>query len=158
MYLSYIYILKWSRSLVSDSLQPHGLYIPWNFPGQNTGVGGGGGLVTKSCLPLVNPWIVPCQAPLSMGFPKQEYWSGLPFPSPGDLPNPGMEPRSPALQADSLSSEPPGKPLNHHYLGPTRYMVAFVFFVYLACFLLTSSYSKCYIQRLLGSLLPSIQG
>ena len=45
-----------------------------------------------------------------MGFSRQEYWSGLPFPSPGDLPNPGIEPRSPALQADSLPSEPPGKP------------------------------------------------
>ena len=46
-----------------------------------------------------------------MGFSRQEYWSGLPFPSPGDLPNPGIEPRSPALQADTLTSEPPGKPL-----------------------------------------------
>ena len=46
-------------------------------------------------------------APLSMGFPRQEYWSGLPFPSPGDLPYPGIEPRSPALQAESLPSEPP---------------------------------------------------
>ena len=45
-----------------------------------------------------------------MGFSKQEYWSGLPFPSPGDLPNPGIEPTSPALQADALTSEPPGKP------------------------------------------------
>ena len=45
-----------------------------------------------------------------MGFPRQEYWSGLPFPSPGDLPDPGIEPMSPALQADSLPSEPPGKP------------------------------------------------
>ena len=44
-----------------------------------------------------------------MGFSKQEYWSGLPFPSPGDLPDPGIEPRSPALQADALTSEPPGK-------------------------------------------------
>ena len=50
------------------------------------------------------------QAPLSMGFSGQEYWSGLPFPSPGDLPNRGIKPRSPALQADALSSEPPGKP------------------------------------------------
>ena len=48
--------------------------------------------------------------PLSMGFPRQEYWSGLPCPPPGDLPDPGVEPRSPALQADSLPSEPPGKP------------------------------------------------
>ena len=50
------------------------------------------------------------QAPLSMGFSRQEYWSGLPFPSPGDLPNPGIEPGPPALQADSLPSEAPGKP------------------------------------------------
>ena len=54
------------------------------------------------------PWTVARQAPPSMGFSRQEYWSGLPFPSPGDLPNPGMEPGSPALQADALSSEPPG--------------------------------------------------
>ena len=47
-----------------------------------------------------------------MGFSRQEYWSGLPFPSPGDLPNPGVEPRSPTLQADALTSAPPGKPLN----------------------------------------------
>ena len=51
-----------------------------------------------------------CQAPLSMRFSRQAYWSGLPFPSPGDLPDPGIEPRSPALQADSLPTEPPGKP------------------------------------------------
>ena len=51
---------------------------------------------------------VACQAPPSMGFSRQEYWSGLPFPSPGDLPNPGLEPRSPALEADALTSEPPG--------------------------------------------------
>ena len=51
------------------------------------------------------------QAPLSMEFSRQEYWSGLPFPSPGDLPDPGVEPRSPTLQADALPSEPPGKPL-----------------------------------------------
>ena len=51
------------------------------------------------------------QAPLSVGRSRQEYWSVLPFPSPEDLPNPGIEPRSPALQADSLLSEPPGKPI-----------------------------------------------
>ena len=55
-------------------------------------------------------WTAAHQAPLSMGFSRQEYWSGLPFPSPGDLPNPGIKPRSPALQADTLTSEPPGKP------------------------------------------------
>ena len=58
---------------------------------------------------FVTPWTVAHQAPLSMGFSRQEYWSGLPFPSPGDLPNPGIEPGSPALQADALSPEPPGK-------------------------------------------------
>ena len=69
-----------SRSVVFDSLQPHGLYIAR-------------------------------QAPLSMGFSRQEYWSGLPVPSPGDLPDPGIELRSPTLQEDSLPSEPPGKPI-----------------------------------------------
>ena len=54
--------------------------------------------------------LVAHQGPLSMGFSRQEYWSGLPFPSPGHLPDPGIEPRSPALQADALTSEPPGKP------------------------------------------------
>ena len=58
---------------------------------------------------VVTPWTVACQVPLSMGFPRQDCWSGLPFPSPGDLPDPGMKPRSPALQADSLPSEPRGR-------------------------------------------------
>ena len=56
------------------------------------------------------PWTVAYQAPPSMEFSRQEYWSGLPFPSPGDLPDPGIEPRSPALQAEALPSELPGKP------------------------------------------------
>ena len=68
------------------------------------------GLVTKSCLTLMTPWTVVRQAPLSIGFSRQEYWSGLPFASPGDCPNPGVEPRSPALQADSLPTELPVKP------------------------------------------------
>ena len=59
---------------------------------------------------FATPWTVAYQTPLSMD--RQEYWSGLPFPSPGDLPNPGTEPRSPALEADTLPSEPPGKPLS----------------------------------------------
>ena len=58
---------------------------------------------------FATPWTVAYQAPLSMGFSRQEYWSGLPFPSPGDLPSPGIEPGSPTLQADALPSEPPGK-------------------------------------------------
>ena len=62
----------------------------------------GGDLFTKSCLTPVTPWTVACQVPQSMGFSRQEYWSGLPFPSPGDLPDPGIEPGSPALHADSL--------------------------------------------------------
>ena len=58
--------------------------------------------------PFATLWTVAHQAPQSVGFSRQEYWSGLPFPSPGDLPNPGIEPRSPALQADALTSEPRG--------------------------------------------------
>ena len=66
--------------------------------------------VAQACLTLCHPWTAALQAPLSMGFSRQEYWSGLPCPPPGDLPNLGIEPRSPALQADSLPSEPVGKP------------------------------------------------
>ena len=65
-----------------------------------------------SCVQLFQIlWTVACQAPLSMGFSRQEYWSGLSFPSPGDLPDRGTESWCLALQVDSLSSEPPGKPL-----------------------------------------------
>ena len=63
-----------------------------------------------SCVQLfATLWTVAYQASPSMGFSRQEYWSGLPFPSPGDLSDPGIEPRSPALEADTLTSEPPGK-------------------------------------------------
>ena len=58
---------------------------------------------------FVTPWTVARQAPLSMGFSRQKYWCGLPFPSPGDLSNSGIESGSPELQADALTSEPPGK-------------------------------------------------
>ena len=67
----------------------------------------GVGLVAKLCPTLATSWTVACQAPLSMRFSRQEYWSGLAFPSPGDLPDPGIEPGSPALEADALTSEPP---------------------------------------------------
>ena len=60
-------------------------------------IGGGGGLVAKLCRTLATPWTVACQAPPSMGFSRQDYWSGLPFPSPGDHPDLGIKPRSPAL-------------------------------------------------------------
>ena len=63
-------------------------------------------LVVSDCAIL---WSIANQAPLSMGFSRQEYWSGLPFPSPWELPDPGIEPRSPALEADALTPEPPGK-------------------------------------------------
>ena len=68
----------------------------------------------KSLRPVrlfVTPWTVAYQAPPSMGFSRQECWSGLPFPSPGDLPDPGNKPGSPALWAGALPSEPPGKPI-----------------------------------------------
>ena len=58
---------------------------------------------------FLTPWTVAYQAPPSMGFSRQEYWSGLPFPSPGDLPNPGIEPGSPAFRANALLSELPGR-------------------------------------------------
>ena len=70
----------------------------------------GGGLVTKLCPTLAISWTVACQAPLSVGFSRQEYWSGLPFPSPGDLPDPGIEPVSPALAGGFFTTEPSEKP------------------------------------------------
>ena len=79
LYRSFLLLSLFSHSVVSNSLQPHGLYVAF-------------------------------QAPLSMGFPRQEYWSGLPFPSPGDLPDPGIEPMSPALQVDSLPLSHPESP------------------------------------------------
>ena len=68
-------------------------------------------LVTQLCLIYGNPMdlTIACQAPLSMEFSRKKYWSGLPFPSSGDIPDPGIEPGSPALEADVLTSEPPGK-------------------------------------------------
>ena len=68
-------------------------------------------LVAKSCLILVTPWTVAHQAPLSMGFSRQEHWSGLPFPPPGNLPNPGIQSASPALAGGFFTTEPCGKPI-----------------------------------------------
>ena len=69
------------------------------------------GLVAQLCSTLCSPTdYTACQAPLSMGCPGQEYWSGLPFPSPGDLPNRRIKPRSPALTGRLISTEPPAKP------------------------------------------------
>ena len=64
---------------------------------------------------FATPWTVTHQAPPSMGFSRQEYWSGLPFPTPGDLPDPGIEPESPALASKFFTTEPPGKPPDPTY-------------------------------------------
>ena len=66
---------------------------------------------------FATPCTVACQAPLSMGFPRQEYWSGLPFPSPGDLPDPGINPRSSALASELFNSEPLGEPQSINAIG-----------------------------------------
>ena len=115
---------------MSDSVWPHRrqptrLPHPWDSPGKNTGVGCHFLLQcmkvkVKSLIRvrlLATPWTAAYQAPPSMGFSRQEYWSGLPFPAPGVLPDPGIEPGSPTLvkaevKADALTSEPPGKPCN----------------------------------------------
>ena len=72
-------------------------------------------LLSRVRLFAIHGLYVAHQAPPSMGFSRQEYWSGLPFPSSGDLPDPGIEPRSPTLQADALTSAPPGKPKIYSY-------------------------------------------
>ena len=100
-----VYIYKWVHMKVKLS---HSVC----FINENNVYTFGGGLITKLCPTLVTPWNVVCQAPLSMGFSRQEYWSGLPFPSLGDLPDPGIELKSPALKADSLATEQQGKPLS----------------------------------------------
>ena len=85
-------------------------------------------LKSLSCVQLFGiPWTIAYQAPQSMEFSRQEYWSGWPFPSPGDLPNPGIEPGFPALQADALPSEPPGTPRLAYigaYLGIGLYLLS----------------------------------
>ena len=108
-----------SNSVRPHRRQPTRLPRPWDSPGKNTGVGCHFLLQcrkvksesegTQSCRLFATPWTATYQAPTSMGFSRQEYWSGLPFPSPGDLPNSGIEPRSPALQMDAVPSEPPRK-------------------------------------------------
>ena len=77
---------------------------------------------------FATPWTVAYQVPPSMGFSRQEYWSGLPFPSPGDLPHPGIEPGSSAPEADALVSESPGKPYEYqtHIQLPIRHYHLYV--------------------------------
>ena len=105
----YTCVVKVTFIFMADSLQPHGLQptkllCPWDSSCQITGK-------VKSLSrvqPFATPWTVAYQGLPSMGISRQEYWSGLPFPSPEHLPNPGIEPRSPPLQAEALPSEPPG--------------------------------------------------
>ena len=86
---------------------PLGSSLPPQTPGPIAS-GSNCGLAAMSCPTLVTPRTVALQAPLSMGFLRQEYWSGLPFPSPGDLPNPGSKPVSPPLADGFFNTEPPG--------------------------------------------------
>ena len=74
---------------------------------------------------FATPWTAAQQAPLPMGFARQEYWSGYPFPSPGDLPNPGIKPTSPALAGEFFTTEPPGKPKNNstYLISGGNYMI-----------------------------------
>ena len=96
--------------------------LPSNAGGADSISGGNGGLVTKSCLTLVTPWTAAHQASLSMGFPRQDYGRSLPFSSPGDLPNSGMEAMCPALVGGFFTTEPPGKPKNSHH-GPKEQLL-----------------------------------
>ena len=86
--------------------------VKWkkDVPTASLGSGVSGGLVTKLCPTLATPWTVAHQASLSMGLPRQEHWSGLPCPPPGELPHPGMELVSPASADRFFTTEPPGKP------------------------------------------------
>ena len=94
--------------------QPTPAFLPGWFHGQRSLMGymQSSGLVTQLYPNICNLVDSTCQAPLSMWFPRQEYWSGLPFPSPGDLSDPGIEPQFPALQTDSLPTEPPGNTIH----------------------------------------------
>ena len=103
----------WIRSWVTK--------IPWRRKWQPTLASSPGNPMDRGTLLLLlshfghiqlfaTPWIVAHQAPLSKGFPRQEYWSGLPFPSPGELLNPGVKPEPPAVGGRSFTTEPPGKP------------------------------------------------
>ena len=94
-------------------------------------------LVTQSCLTVLTPWTVAHQASLSRGFFRQEHWSELPCPPPGILPNPGIEPRSQALQVDSLPSEPPGRP----YISISN-LYLYHLYLYLSIYSYTRSFSS----------------
>ena len=110
-----------SLQLCPTLCDPTRLLCLWDSSGKNTGVGchcllkcmkgKSESEVAQSCQLLVTPWTSAYQAPLSMAFPRQKYWSGLPFPSPGNLPDPGIELMSPVLAGGFFTTEPPGKPV-----------------------------------------------
>ena len=128
-----------SNSVRPHRWQPTRLPYPWDSPGKNTGVGchfllqcmkvKSESEVTQLCLTLSDP--MDCSLPGSSvhGFSRQEYWSGVPFPSTGDLPDPGIELGSPALQANSLPAELPGKPrfLDYFKANPRRYIILLIY-------------------------------
>ena len=91
--------------------------------------------VAQSCPTLCDPWTVAHQAPPSVGFSRQEYWNGLPLPSPGDLPNPGIEPRSPTFQADALTSDK-GLEFSRRRKGQTSFFSIFLSLSHIKCFFL----------------------
>ena len=111
---------------------------------------GGSGLVAKSCPIFVTPWTVAHQASLTLGFPKREYWRGLPFPPPGDLPSPGIESGSPTLQVDFvLLTELPKKPM---YLSVylciylSIYICVYIcLYIYIYIYIYTHTYIYIYI-------------
>ena len=105
------YLISQSREWQGSDPEDHGTGFPGNLLEQSLQEAVSLLLLclrTQLCQLFAAPWTVAHQAPLSMGFSRQEHWRGHPFPSPGHLPDPGIEPGSPALQAGSLSSEPPG--------------------------------------------------
>ena len=107
----------------------------------------------------INVKTVGCQAPLSLEFSRQECWNGLPFPSPGDLPNPGIKPRSPALQVYSLPSEPPGKPMDCSIPGFSvlHYLSEFAQIMSIESVILSNHLILCHPLLLLLSVFPSIR-
>ena len=109
-------------------------FMFWGFSFEEVSLHASGvcAFVTQSYL-FATPWTAAIQASLSMGFSRQEYWSGLLFPSPGHLPDPGIKPRSPALQADSLLSKPPGMLLTSHLLFSLGNMFTAFLYICLKC-------------------------
>ena len=100
---------QWMHSWRQEQSRPF-LKSKWEIEGSKNFLNYRKKVKSLSCVWLfATPWTVDHQGPLFVGFSRQEYWSGLPFPSPGDLPNPGIEPRCPASLADALPHEPPGK-------------------------------------------------